>query len=85
MIKHVDLGKSKSCRKSKLASLIRHGEVRLAGYSKGKIYGLLSCSSGKRMKIENRVFFRDEDEALANDYRPCGNCLKDKYSIWKNQ
>lgn len=83
MIKHFDLGNNPEERRRKLASLIRKGQISLAGYRKGKIYGLLSCSSGKRMKVENRVFFKNESEALANGYRPCGTCLPQAYRIWK--
>jgi len=83
MIKHIDLGNSNEERKKNLAPLIRKGQISLAGYKKGKIYGLLNCSSGKRMKVENRVFFQNESEALANSYRPCGNCLPQKYWAWK--
>lgn len=83
MIKHIDLGEHQDERRRNLASLIRTGQISFAGYRKGKIYGLLNCSSGKRMKIENRVFFKNESEALANGYRPCGNCLPQEYRIWK--
>lgn len=83
MFKHIDLGEHQDKRTRNLASLIRKGQISLAGYRKGKIYGLLNCSSGKRMKIENRVFFKNESEALANGYRPCGNCLPQKYRAWK--
>ena len=67
-----------------LKLLIDRGEIRLGGNSKLKIYGTLSCKSGKRMKIENRVFFRSEREAINEGYRPCGHCLKTKYLRWKN-
>jgi len=84
MIRHIDLGNTKEERRRNLASLIRKGLVSLGGYRKGKIYGLLNCPSGKRMKTENRVFFKDEWTALANGYRPCGHCLAQKYKAWKN-
>jgi methylphosphotriester-DNA--protein-cysteine methyltransferase len=67
-----------------LRSRIRKKEIILAGNGKLKIYGLLSCPSGKRMNKENRVFFETENNALENDYRPCGHCMKDKYKNWKN-
>lgn len=76
MILHTQVG-------NKLGELIRKGEISLGGYKKGKIYGLLTCSSGKRMKKENRVFFKDEAEALAAGYRPCGHCMPEKYKQWK--
>lgn len=65
-----------------LRVLIRSGEVAFAGNSKLRIYGKLSCTSGKRMKRENRVFFRSEKEAIENGFRPCGHCMKEKYKQW---
>ena len=35
------------------------------------------------MKEENRVFFKNEEEAIQNGYRPCAHCLPEKYKIWK--
>lgn len=67
-----------------LAALIRAGAITLGGYKKGKIYGCLHCKSGKRMKQNNRVFFKDETEALAEGYRPCGACMQEQYKAWKN-
>lgn len=49
-----------------------------------KIYGTLNCASGKRMKRENRVFFTSEKEALQNEFRPCGHCMKQEYKKWKD-
>jgi len=83
MYSHLPLAPNEKARKQRLAGLIRSGEVSLAGYRKGKIYGLLTCSSGKRMKAENRVFFKDEKDAVSNGYRPCANCLHEKYKLWK--
>lgn len=83
MIRHITLGNTKEERKQKLSRLIRKGEISLGGYSKAKIYGLLSCKSGKRMKAENRVFFKDETEAIQNGYRPCAHCLPGEYKLWK--
>jgi methylphosphotriester-DNA--protein-cysteine methyltransferase len=57
----------------------------LAGNQRLKIYGRLNCFSGKRMKNENRVFFRDEEEAVEAGYRPCGHCFKKKYWVWKGK
>lgn len=67
-----------------LKSKIRRNEINLGGNQKLKIYGLLSCSSGKRMKKENRIFFISENEALENNYRPCAHCMKAEYKQWKN-
>lgn len=65
-----------------LRSAIRQEIVLLGGNRRLKIYGLLSCRSGRRMKRENRVFFATRDEAQAAGYRPCGHCLKQEYRVW---
>lgn len=67
-----------------LREKIRRKEINFGGNKKLKIYGTLGCSSGKRMKRENRVFFVSEKEALQNNYRPCGHCMKVEYKKWKN-
>ena len=58
----------------------------LGGNSKLKIYGRLDCptalSTIRRFPgsyEKARVFFADERTALAAGYRPCGNCLREKY------
>ena len=68
-----------------VARLIKSGEITFAGNKQLKIYGTLHCSSGKRMKTANRVFFKNEDEAVAAGYRPCGHCMRQKYLKWRNQ
>ena len=83
MIRHLDLGTTRGERKAKIGPLIRSGEIKLAGFQRGKIYGTLTCSAGKRMKAENRVFFGNEKEALSLGYRPRGQCMPDKYKRWK--
>jgi hypothetical protein len=85
MVHHIQLGNTKAERSKNLGILIRKGTIHLGGYKKARIYGLLTCSSGKRMKVENRVFFQDEKEAIAAGYRPCGHCLPEKYKQWKAQ
>ncbi|WP_293932087.1 Ada metal-binding domain-containing protein [Sphingobacterium sp. UBA6645] len=77
MKQHVDL------TDKELHAAIRGGNIQFAGNTKLKIYGLLSCSSGKRMKRANRVFFETAEEALAKGYRPCGNCMCSSYQNWK--
>jgi methylphosphotriester-DNA--protein-cysteine methyltransferase len=62
---------------------IRKKEICLAGNRKLKIYGLLSCRSGKRMNKINRVFFVSEQEAISMGYRPCAHCLPDRFHEWK--
>ncbi|WP_335966386.1 MULTISPECIES: Ada metal-binding domain-containing protein [Galbibacter] len=64
--------------------MIKNGQICLAGNKRLKIYGTLNCKSGKRMQKENRVFFKTEKEAVINNYRPCGHCMKQAYKTWKN-
>lgn len=68
---------------SVLHTLILKGEISFAGNRKLKIYGLLTCASGKRMKKENRVFFKDAWEARGFGYRPCGRCMKEAFERWR--
>lgn len=68
-----------------LRSLIHNGAIKLGGNKSLKIYGTLSCRSGKRMKKENRVFFGSEREAIDKGYRPCGHCMKCEYQKWKTK
>lgn len=60
------------------------------GNGRLKIYGRLDCPSAlsaiKRYPgsyEQCRVFFADEKTALAAGYRPCGNCLRQKYKEYK--
>ncbi|MGH2664973.1 Ada metal-binding domain-containing protein [Flavobacterium sp.] len=64
---------------------IRQKMIGFGGNRKLKIYGILHCSSGKRMKRENRVFFVSEEEAKKEGFRPCGHCMKAAYQRWKEQ
>ncbi len=66
-----------------LHAKIRNGEICFGGNEKLRIYGLLHCTSGKRMKRNNRVFFTSEQDAIKHHYRPCGHCLKADYVKWK--
>ncbi|MDO5981602.1 Ada metal-binding domain-containing protein [Flavivirga spongiicola] len=63
---------------------IKAKQIIFGGHKNLKIYGHLNCKSGKRMKQENRVFFSNEKEALKNNFRPCGHCMKADYKKWKN-
>lgn len=61
----------------------------LGGHRKLKIYGRLDCPSALRHiskghYVQYRVFFRDEETAIAAGYRPCGVCMKSAYKEWKN-
>jgi methylphosphotriester-DNA--protein-cysteine methyltransferase len=85
MLNHVDIGSSTGGRPKQTRKLVREGVIKFGGYRPKKIYGLLSCSSGKRMKPENRVFFKNEQEAINAGYRPCSHCLQEKYIEWKSK
>lgn len=69
---------------SELFSSLKQKKIQWAGNSKLKIYGTLQCKSGKRLKVENRVFFNSEREAVQEGYRPCGHCMREDYMAWKN-
>ncbi|MCX8489865.1 MAG: metal-binding protein [Cyclobacteriaceae bacterium] len=73
----------KKITRGELVHLLKNKKIILAGNSRLKIYGTLSCLSGKRMKRINRVFFRSQKEATEHGYRPCGHCLKIDYATWK--
>ena len=62
----------------------------LGGHKKLKIYGRLDCPSAlnyiaKGQYIKYRVFFADEETAVAAGYRPCAICMKKEYEKWKNR
>lgn len=67
-----------------LFRLIRSGKLRLGGNKTLKIYGQLHCRSGKRMNKMNRIFFMNEEEAIAAGFRPCGHCMRKAYKNWKD-
>lgn len=83
MLNHIDIGSGIAGRTKQTRKLLRSGVIKWSGYWPGKIYGLLSCAAGKRMKVKNRVFFGNEQEAIAAGYRPCGRCMNKKYKEWK--
>ncbi|NOS91062.1 MAG: metal-binding protein [Cyclobacteriaceae bacterium] len=70
---------------AEIRNKIRKHEIQLGGHAPNKIYGTLQCTSGKRMKIHNRVFFESVKEAEINGYRPCGNCMPMEYLVWKKR
>ena len=60
----------------------------LGGHDKLKIYGRLDCPSATRHiskghYIQHRVFFENEETAIAAGYRPCAVCMPEAYKIWK--
>lgn len=55
----------------------------LDGHRKLRIYGRLDFPSALRHiakgnYVQHRVFFKDEETAIAAGYRPCGVCKKYK-------
>lgn len=85
MVKHLALGDNSFAQLRQLKIRIDNNEIQLGGNSNLKIYGTLSCKSGKRLKVKNRVFFKNEEEAIRAGYRPCGHCMRTKYKLWKNE
>ena len=63
----------------------------LGGQRGQKLYGRLDCPSALRAiarptgatYVKNRVFFKDEQTALAAGYRPCAVCMREHYNLWK--
>ena len=62
----------------------------LGGHRPGQLYGRLDCPAALRAiarggYVKNRVFFADEQTAIAAGYRPCAACLPDRHARWKAQ
>jgi methylphosphotriester-DNA--protein-cysteine methyltransferase len=57
------------------------------GNAQDKLYGRLNCGTARNALAkgyaEIRVFFADEQTAIAAGYRPCGNCMRAQYREWK--
>lgn len=58
------------------------------GHRRTKIYGRLDCPAALRAiargsYVRHRVFFADEQTAIAAGYRPCAACCEDRYRAWK--
>ncbi len=83
MLLHSELGDKSFKTSRKLKRLIDANLIRLGGNKNLKIYGTISCKSGKRMNMKNRVFFENQQEAISNGYRPCGHCMRGRYLEWK--
>jgi methylated-DNA-[protein]-cysteine S-methyltransferase len=61
---------------------------RLGGHRRNRVYGRLDCAGARRWiakghYVSQRVFFADEATAIAAGYRPCANCLPERYAAWK--
>ncbi len=60
----------------------------VGGHRRSRIYSRLDCASAARAiarggYVADRVFFADEEAALAAGYRPCAVCMPAKYRAWK--
>lgn len=55
----------------------RNDSKGLQGCLTTRIYCLVDCPAGKRMKPENRVYFSSHEEARARGYRACKVCKPD--------
>jgi methylphosphotriester-DNA--protein-cysteine methyltransferase len=59
------------------------------GNARMKIYGRLDCPSALRAikhgptYARHRVFFADQESAMAAGFRPCAVCMRDAYNRWK--
>jgi methylphosphotriester-DNA--protein-cysteine methyltransferase len=57
----------------------------LSGHRRARVYGRLDCRAALRaiargQYVRNRVFFADEQTAVAAGYRPCAVCLPDEFT-----
>ena len=62
----------------------------LGGHRGNRVYGSLDCEGAKRWiekghYVSQRVFFADEETAIAAGYRPCANCMPESYARWKQR
>ena len=58
------------------------------GHRGTRIYGRLDCPTALRhiargKYARHRVFFQDEETAVACGYRPCGSCMRERYAAWR--
>ncbi|AGL02920.1 Ada metal-binding domain-containing protein [Desulfoscipio gibsoniae] len=63
---------------------------KFGGHRKNKIYGRMDCPAAlhaiaKGQYVKYRVFFADEETAIAAGYRPCAVCILKKYAVWKKE
>jgi methylphosphotriester-DNA--protein-cysteine methyltransferase len=61
----------------------------LGGHRRTHIYGRLNCPTALRAVarggyVQQRVFFLNEQDALAAGYRPCAVCLPSAYVHWRS-
>ncbi|MFM2339984.1 MAG: hypothetical protein RLZZ360_620 [Candidatus Parcubacteria bacterium] len=57
-----------------LEVVLTEANAKYVGSKSGTKYHLMTCSSGQRIKPENRVFFATKEAAEAAGYAPASNC-----------
>jgi hypothetical protein len=60
----------------------------LGGHRGSRIYGRLDCRTARAALarggyVANRVFFADEQTAIAAGYRSCAVCMRPEHDRWK--
>jgi methylphosphotriester-DNA--protein-cysteine methyltransferase len=60
----------------------------LGGHKRTKVYGTMDCPVAlsllrRGFEPKHRVFFADEETAIAAGYRPCGACMRARYREWR--
>jgi hypothetical protein len=60
----------------------------IGGHRGNRIYGRLDCPTAlswiaRGHYVRQRVFFADEETAVAAGYRPCSVCMPERYRAWK--
>ncbi len=62
----------------------------LGGHSGTRVYGRLDCPVALSLirrgfdVRRTRVFFADEETAVAAGFRPCGACMREEYRRWRS-
>ena len=61
----------------------------LGGHRRTKVYGTMDCPVAlsllrRGFEPRHRVFFADEETAIAAGFRPCGACMRERYTAWRS-
>src|ERR1700750_124062 len=61
----------------------------LGGHARTRVYGRLDCPVAlsllrRGFQPRHRVFFADEETAIAAGFPPCGACMRERYRAWKS-
>jgi methylphosphotriester-DNA--protein-cysteine methyltransferase len=61
----------------------------LGGHARTRVYGRLDCPVAlsllrRGFTPRHRVFFLDEETAVAAGFRPCGACQRERYAEWRS-